>query len=85
MRYQTIENFREYYNEWKASKQNIREYCKANGFNVFQFYYWKKKIEQSNMSASGKFIPVQMSQVGSGKIQITSSQSNIVSEKTPVS
>ena len=85
MRHQSIEQFRVYYNEWKESNQSIREYCKANGFTESQFYYWKKKIEQSNMPITSKFVPIQMNQVGNGKLQITGTQPNIISDKKPVS
>ncbi len=84
MRHQSIDDFREFYNEWKKSNQNIREYCKANGFNESQFYYWKKKIEQSNIAVSGKFVPVQMNQEGNGKIQITGVQPNTIPDKKSV-
>lgn len=85
MKYQSIEEFRVFYNEWKESNQNIREYCKANGFNESQFYYWKKKIEKSSQPVSGKFVPIQMNQVGNDKIQITGTQPNIIPDKKPVS
>lgn len=84
MKHQSIEEFRVYYNEWKESNQNIREYCKANGFNESQFYYWKKKIEKSNLPISGKFVPIQMNQSGNGKIQIAPPQSATIPDKVSV-
>ncbi|WP_052517335.1 IS66 family insertion sequence element accessory protein TnpA [Bacteroides reticulotermitis] len=64
MKYQTIEQFRELYNEWKSSRLTVRSFCRNMGINESRFYYWKKKIEAPIETASGSFIPIQMNQVG---------------------
>lgn len=72
MKYQTIEQFRELYNEWKSSRLTVRSFCRDMGINESRFYYWKKKIEAPVEAASGSFIPIQMNQGRNGKMQICS-------------
>lgn len=74
MKYQTIEQFRELYNEWKSTRLTVRSFCRNMGINESRFYYWKKKIEAPIETASGSFIPIQMNQGRNGKIQICSPQ-----------
>lgn len=74
MKYQTIEQFRELYNEWKSSRLTVRSFCRDMGINESRFYYWKKKIEAPVETASGSFIPIQMNQGRNGKIQFCSPQ-----------
>ena len=61
MRFNTIEEFKEVYNDWKESKLTIREFCSRNGLKEVTFYYWKKRIVERQNISVGKFVPVQAS------------------------
>lgn len=84
MKYQTIDQFRELYNEWKSSHLCVRSFCRNMGINESRFYYWKKKIESPSARSSGSFIPIEMNQ-RNGKIQMCSGQDGKPLDSSPTS
>ena len=59
MKFKTIEQFKEVYDDWSESKLSIKEFCSRNGLKEATFYYWKKKVTERNNISIGRFIPIQ--------------------------
>ena len=68
-KYLSMEEFKKLFEEWKASKMSIREFCETIGIDENRFYYWRKKLE-AEQDAAPAFVPVQMNHQN-GKLSIT--------------
>jgi hypothetical protein len=62
--------FKQLYEGWQDSHLSVREYCASISFDENKFYYWKKKLEDSNLPTPASFVPIQMNQRG-GRISIS--------------
>jgi hypothetical protein len=70
-KYLNMEEFKTLFEEWKASGMTVRDYCANIGIREDKFYYWKRKMMESN-DRSPAFIPVQMNQQN-GKVSFSTS------------
>ena len=53
-------------NEWKRSGLNQKAFCQQHNIVYSSFHYWYKRFRDVDPPASGGFVPLQMSDFGTG-------------------
>ena len=75
MKYLSLEEFGQIYDDWKSSGLSVRDYCSNTGVTENKFYYWKKRLEAPSDPSANSFVPIKMKQ-RSGNLEISMSENN---------
>jgi hypothetical protein len=56
---------------FKDSGQSAPKWCASQGFNIHQFRYWKKKLSNSPVNTTSRWLPVEIDNYGSDESNST--------------